>query len=622
MTRKSIGSCVSNWLPNVGKRLAGTPSMSEPARCRDDDTEALILADILEHHGQMARYIDAGLTGAHFYHGLHIDLWRAIERLETQGIDVDAPHLKSELTGKRKWDAGAARYVYTTLPGLWVPRQTPGNITASVRRLDQVRRCRLVTAELQALHQQPSRVDDPDLATRVGTLLGPKSEPAVVFAPAWPAPLGDAAYYGLCGDLVRRLEPHTESDPAALLLQVIVAFGNVMGRHAYFPVEADRHYLNLYGLLVGETSRGRKGTSWGHVRRLFRSVDEVWASDHLVDGLSSGEGLIWHLRDPLDGERETADPGTVDKRMLVTETEFAKPLRVIGREGNTLSAVIRQAWDTGDLRVLTKHSPAKATGAHLSVLGHITAQELKRYLTVTEAGNGFGNRFLIACVRRSKLLPEGGRLHQEDFASLVTRLRDAVDRVRDGGELRRDDDARQLWAATYPTLTADRPGLYGAMTGRAEAQVTRLSCLVALADMSSVVRVEHLRAALELWRYCQESARYLFGDALGDSVADQLRAAVRRAGPQGLTRSEVLRGVFSKNRSAAELEAAMQRLEGYGLARREIDGSGSTRPIERWFATDGTPADDIDDVNDIAPATSERNVVNVVGTRGPGRRDS
>ena len=289
----------------------------------------------------------------------------------------------------------------------------------------------------------------------------------------------------------------------------------------------------------------------------------------------------------------------------MTETEFAKSLRVIGREGNTLSAVIRQAWDTGDLRVLTKLSPAKATGAHISVVGHITAQELKRYLTETEAGNGFGNRFLIACVRRSKLLPEGGRVHQEDLAALATRLRDAVERARAGDPLRRDDDVRHLWAGTYPRLTADRPGLYGAMTGRAEAQVTRLSCLYALADMSYVVRVEHLRAALEVWRYCQESARYLFGDALGESVADQLRTALRRAGPDGLMRSEVLRGVFSRNRSAAELEAAMQRLEGYGLTRREVETSGPTRAIERWFATEGADTDDIDDCHDVSPAAEQ-----------------
>lgn len=69
-------------------------------------------------------------------------------------------------------------------------------------------------------------------------------------------------------------------------------------------------------------------------------------------------------------------------------------LRVLRQETNTLSAIIRQAWDGGPLRTLTKNSPAKATNAHISIIGHITKNELCRYLSETEAGNGFGNRFL------------------------------------------------------------------------------------------------------------------------------------------------------------------------------------------------------------------------------------
>ena len=259
----------TSTLPRVA---SPRPRLSWPGTIRDDETEAIVLAAILER-GQLSEYRDAGLTRAHFYHGLHVVLWGGVERLETRGVDPDAPHLRSTLTPDT-WDAAIATYLYTTLPGLCVPRQTSANITASISRLDQVRRCRLVAAEVQTLHQQPSRVDDPAFAARVVPLFGSDSEPTLA-TPAWPRALGDAAYYGLFGDLVHRLEPHTESDPAGLLLQAIVAFGSVIGRHAYFPVEADDHHLNLYGLLVGETSRGRKGTSWGHVRRLFRSVDEA-----------------------------------------------------------------------------------------------------------------------------------------------------------------------------------------------------------------------------------------------------------------------------------------------------------------------------------------------------------
>ena len=68
-----------------------------------------------------------------------------------------------------------------------------------------------------------------------------------------------------------------------------------------------------------------------------------WADTCLETGLSSGEGLINRVRDPLYKETEdgpeVVDPGVSDKRLLVTESEFASPLTVMKRDGNTLSMV-------------------------------------------------------------------------------------------------------------------------------------------------------------------------------------------------------------------------------------------------------------------------------------------
>jgi hypothetical protein len=71
----------------------------------------------------------------------------------------------------------------------------------------------------------------------------------------------------------------------------------------------------------------------------------------------------------------------------VYEPEFANVLKHTERQGNTLSVILRQAWDgTGAIRALTKNSPARATGAHVSMIGHITAEELRRYLTQARLG--------------------------------------------------------------------------------------------------------------------------------------------------------------------------------------------------------------------------------------------
>lgn len=229
----------------------------------------------------------------------------------------------------------------------------------------------------------------------------------------WPAPLEESALHGPAGRFIRTVEPHSEADPAALLGQFLQAFGSAVGPRPHFLAESDRHGVNLNAVFVGDTAKGRKGTSWGHVRRVIVAADPDW-NDRIMAGLSSGEGLIWQVRDPIvhrdpikekgrvvGYEEVVADEGVKDKRLLVFEGEFASVLRVCSRNGNTLSAVIRNAWDTGNLRTLTKNSPANASGAHISIVGHITRDELLRYLEDTEAANGFGNRFLWFCVRRS-----------------------------------------------------------------------------------------------------------------------------------------------------------------------------------------------------------------------------
>lgn len=413
--------------------------------------------------------------------------------------------------------------------------------------------------------------------------------------PEWPAPPGEEAFAGLAGDVVRAIEPQSEADPVAVLVQTLVSFGSVIGRGAYYEVEADRHHANEDVVLFGRTGRGRKGTSRGQVQRLFRAVDEAWAADRCQTGLSSGEGLIWAVRDPTERQEKVkergetaryetvvADPGVPDKRLLVYEPEFASVLKQCERQGNTLSPLVRLAWETGDLRSLTKNSPARATGAHVSVIGHITDEELRRYLTVTESANGFANRFIWVAVRRSKLLPDGGRPDPGLIRNLEARLAAAVGFARGAGHVRRDGQARELWHAVYGRLSEGRPGLAGALLGRAEPHALRLAMIYALMDRSDVIRLGHLASALALWDYAERSVLYLFGDSTGDRVADEVLRLLRAAAT-GVTRTEVS-NFLGRNVPSERLDRALGLLLRHGLARMGRESTGG-RPADRWFAT-------------------------------------
>jgi uncharacterized protein DUF3987 len=409
----------------------------------------------------------------------------------------------------------------------------------------------------------------------------------------FPEPPDEAAFYGLAGDVVRRIEPHTEADPVAVLVHYLVAFGNTVDRSPHAIADGSRHGTNLFGACVGETSKARKGTSAAHNKRVFRRADEAWGKECVTSGLSSGEGLIYAVRDPVVKRvkqqgggyaNEIVDDGVSDKRRMFIESEFASTLRVMGREGNTLSAVIRQAWDDGDLRTAVKNSPNSATGAHISIIAHVTRDEVRRELCATDQANGFANRFQWYAVRRSKCLPEGGNLDDDNLNDLVTRTHRAIEFAKKAGVVTRDDDARKLWCDVYPELSEGKPGLLGAITARAEAQVLRLSLIYALLDLSTKVRPEHLKAALALWDYSERSARWIFGTATGDTNADRILSALRAAGSKGMTQTQISECIFNRNVPANALSASLRILHESGKIKFAKQSTGGA-PRKRWFAT-------------------------------------
>ena len=402
----------------------------------------------------------------------------------------------------------------------------------------------------------------------------------------WPQPLGRAAYHGIVGNLVDAIEPHTEADPAALLVQLLTALGSVLGRTGYFLVEAEQHYPNLYCTVVGDTSKARKGTSWNHVLRILKEVALEWADNRIVSGLSSGEGLIVQVRDPVDGA-DGGHQGVADKRLLVVEGEFANALKVLQRSGNTLSPVIRNAWDRGDLNTLVKNDPARATDAHISIIGHITREELLRHLEETEAANGFGNRFLWVCATRSKLLPEGGQVDEQTLQPLIDQLNAAVEAAISIERVQFSEEARQLWHRVYPQLSEGRPGLFGFLTARSEAQVLRLSTIYALLDGSDLIGKEHLEAGLEVWRYCEDSCRYIFAHRLGDPVADEILRVLQANHPKGTDRTQINHH-FKGHKPSKRLDSALTLLASKGLAWREMHPTKG-RPTEVWHL--GQPAE-------------------------------
>jgi hypothetical protein len=253
------------------------------------------------------------------------------------------------------------------------------------------------------------------------------------------------------------------------------------------------------------------------------------------------------------------------------------------------SPLIRKAWDGDKLSTMTKNSPLTASGAHVSVIGHITETELGARLTRTDAANGFANRFLFALVKRSKELPFGGDLTDSEIEYLGERLREAIAKLPTVERITMTDAARTSWVKVYSKLSADRPGLVGAITARAEAQVIRLSLIYALLDGCEQIDAQHLEAGLAVWEYCEASATRIFGGIIGDPAADEIMAALKCAGASGLSRTEV-HTILGGNKSAEEIEAALTLLVAGGLAKTGFRETGR-KPVAVWLARQSATPD-------------------------------
>ena len=354
-------------------------------------------------------------------------------------------------------------------------------------------------------------------------------------------------------------------------------------------LENDQHFPNLFVLLAGETAKARKGLSAGRIRHIFDTADPDWTRECITGGMSSGEGILHAIRDPVytmkDGVSEMADPGIEDKRLLLDEREFYSALEVMRREGNIVSRIVRDAWDCRPtLRTLTKNTHTRVTNAFISIVGHITIEELRQKLDHTSMANGYANRFIYGCVHRSKMLPFGG--DALDATDLGMRTRTAIETARNFDRVNMTSAAMELWVAVYPQLSGEVVGLLGSLTARAEGQTIRLSLIYALLDGIGGIDRAHLEAALAVWAFCNASARLIFGDVTGDTIADAILRALRSAGATGKTRTEIYT-LFNGNRRSGDIGRALELLMQRGKARTVTTPpppGRRGRPTETWYA--------------------------------------
>lgn len=398
--------------------------------------------------------------------------------------------------------------------------------------------------------------------------------------------LGPAAYCGVIGDIVKAIEPETEADPAGVMLSLLTALGNVIGNGPFISIGEQRHGVNIFSCLVGSTASG-KGQSCSIAKSIIEKVDPEFIKKSSGCGLASGEGLIERVSD--SDNPKTPFQTAEQKRLLVVEEEFSRVIISMRREGNNLSSVLRSAWDCGPLGVMTRGRTAlRASNAFVSIICHITPEEMRKHFDGSvETANGFANRFLWVLVQKTKSLPFGGKSGVID--PFIPRLQEAIEAAKTTHEVTWSDEARSLWLQVYDDLHEGHEGTYGAATQRARTQALRLALLFCLLDSSPTIEERHLKAALEVWRYCDESARFLFSsnDQLLDCNKHEKRIVDLVRSQPGIMRS-ALKQSISHNVKRSEFDSMINRLEDAGKIVISSAKSGN-RTAETFHIGAGKP---------------------------------
>jgi len=476
---------------NYSKANYQNPSANQ-ARFTDQQSDQILKSWICEHGTKQIREEFQDFSPKCLSYATSL-IWGACERIEGRGDHPDIITITQELQERNLLEQVGGAVAVMVGHQTWA---VVNSAIGKLRSLYQKREDARIGKELME-----GTLTRDDALKQLTAVMEASREKFTPIDNEVPTPvLNEEALYGIAGQIVRKIEPESEAHPAALLVQLLVCMGNIMGRDPYFLTEADEQHTNLFTVIVGESSSGGKGTSWGRIRSILKHVDPVWFGSRMLKGMGSGEAFISLLKD---------DEGNTpkDKRLLVMEGEFATVLQVMGRQSSILGSILRDAWDSADLQNHCKDQSIRAGEPHASLLAHITPTELREKLTKNDAANGFLNRILLVRASRTKSLPLGGKpLYWEEEIRTLQGVKEFAQGI---GAMRRSFESEEFWCGIYDELKENIPsGLWGKAVTRACPQIVRLSMIYALMDLSETVRVEHLRAAKAVWDYCHASARW------------------------------------------------------------------------------------------------------------------
>lgn len=323
----------------------------------------------------------------------------------------------------------------------------------------------------------------------------------------------ESCYYGIIGDIANvAYEANNEIPKIAVAMNALIYIGSAIGSSCYYDIGDKKHHCNMFGLHIGRSGVGRKGSSFDFINKIHKKLEElkIKTCSYRSGGLSSGEGLVDSIHDGYyenSWKEKVFVKAVENKKLFLMESEFSNVLKNIERQGNTLSSILRNCWDGVSLDSMTKNNKRSCAQPHVSLVSAVTPFELRKLLSSNDIHNGFLNRFLCIIAEREKLQYKPKSTSEEEVDRLVNRLLNILvvnENEPDSMRFEMDCEAENIYCYAYGNnyevgMLNDIVGIGDVCVNllqRRAPMCIRLAMIFALSDMSQFINSKHICAAL------------------------------------------------------------------------------------------------------------------------------
>lgn len=401
--------------------------------------------------------------------------------------------------------------------------------------------------------------------------------------------LSPDSFRGMLKDLVQAIDPHTEADPAAVLGTGLAFFAHAFGPRPHAQQGSIKHPLNINTMIIGSSSRGKKGESMRIISDIFEMASPEYSS---LDSLFVHQGIPGSGAAMVSAIEENhflaVEEGLWEKDfgfpILFIDEEFAGTLMDM-RIDKKLSTYFRKLWDGGRkatiIHKIRKNGKLIATiikQPHACIIGHITPGEFKKVLGESDLAGGSMNRILAFAAERSKKLPFGGNMEESEMRSLAGRIVKIVNRGKKVTSIPMTPEAAKLWVKMYDEITeiiesGDRMEDWA---GRAHPYCMRLAAIYALTSTPEGrdVRItpDDLKAALGVIKYSIESIKWA-NDSKEVVVTSRLaKRVLKYLEENGVMTPTLLGAKLGGREPAATVAAAVAEIGGLKFRNDKVTG--------------------------------------------------